>query len=343
MVNDSYAERDTTQYAQNFLTYTRSLKHAATALYVVYGGSSALWQYDEIFKELQEKFDSEKGDEWNMEKQKEFKAKTKGALIYPFFVILALGGVGFVMMAFVIPKLTAMYADFDAEKLTESDFARILESLISYVFRRSVCQIPTNTLRATFASLAACIAPEKYVESVCGRLLTLTRNRRFPADDEFTQSLRTNDVYNYRRSRYLLRKLENFERKEEVSIVDYTIEHIMPQNPKLSESWQHALGSDWQEVQKRYLHTLGNLTLTGYNPEYSDKPFIEKRDMVFGFKESPLRLNQGLGQLESWNAQEIEKRAERLANQALKISQITSSIVIPSLSDSKYNSSSCSS
>jgi uncharacterized protein with ParB-like and HNH nuclease domain/alkylated DNA nucleotide flippase Atl1 len=219
----------------------------------------------------------------------------------------------------VYPFLLRLYADFDAAKLTESDFARILESIISYVFRRSVCQIPTNTLRATFASLAGCITPEKYVESVCGRLLTLTRNRRFPADDEFTQSLRTNDVYNYRRSRYLLRKLENFERKEEVSIVDYTIEHIMPQNPKLSESWQHALGSEWQEVQKRYLHTLGNLTLTGYNPEYSDKPFNEKRDMVGGFKESPLRLNQGLGQLESWNAQEIENRAERLASQALKI------------------------
>jgi alkylated DNA nucleotide flippase Atl1 len=93
----------------------------------------------------------------------------------------------------------------------------------------------------------------------------------------------------------------------------------MPQNESLSLAWQSALGPDWQSVHERLLHTLGNLTLTGYNPEYSDKPFAEKRDMVGGFRVSPLRLNQGLGQLENWNATEIEARAERLAAQAVRI------------------------
>lgn len=219
----------------------------------------------------------------------------------------------------VYPFLLRLYADFDGGILNETDFSRILESTISYVFRRSVCRIPTNSLNKTFASLGAAIDPENYVESVWGRLLTLPTYKRFPADEEFSESLRTSDLYNFRRTPYFLRKLENFGRKEEVSTAEYTIEHIMPQNEKLSTEWQHSLGQDWQEDHQRYLHTLGNLTLTGYNPEYSDKPFTEKRDMLGGFKESPLRLNQGLGQLDSWNAQEIEKRAHRLAKQATKI------------------------
>lgn len=219
----------------------------------------------------------------------------------------------------VYPFLLRLYADFDGGILDESDFSKILESIVSYVFRRSVCRIPTNSLNKTFASLGTAIDPENYVESVWGRLLTLPTYKRFPADDEFSESLRTSDLYNFRRTPYFLRKLENSGRKEEVSTAEYTIEHIMPQNEKLSVEWQHALGKNWQDVHQRYLHTLGNLTLTGYNPEYSDKSFAEKRDMFGGFKESPLRLNQGLGQLESWNLQEIEKRAHRLADQAMKI------------------------
>lgn len=113
--------------------------------------------------------------------------------------------------------------------------------------------------------------------------------------------------------------MENHGRKEEVSTAEYSIEHIMPQNENLSPAWQSVLGQDWQSVHERLLHTLGNLTLTGYNPEYSDKPFTEKRDMAGGFKDSPLRLNQGLGRLDTWNANEIEARARRLATQAVDI------------------------
>ena len=103
--------------------------------------------------------------------------------------------------------------------------------------------------------------------------------------------------------------MENHGRKEEVSTAEYSIEHIMPQNENLSPAWRSMLGEDWQTVHERLLHTLGNLTLTGYNPEYSDKPFVDKRDMEGGFKDSPLRLNQGLGQLDTWNEAAIEARA----------------------------------
>lgn len=143
--------------------------------------------------------------------------------------------------------------------------------------------------------------------------------RAFPTDADFLSALQTSDLYNFRRRSYFLRVLENYGRKEHVTIEDYSIEHIMPQNENLSEEWQTALGPDWQDVQHRLLHTLGNLTSTGYNSEYSDHAFTKKRDMEGGFRDSPLRLNKGLGTLDTWNAEQIEARADRLAKEAVAI------------------------
>src|SRR2546423_596380 len=124
---------------------------------------------------------------------------------------------------------------------------------------------------------------------------------------------------NYPRRNYLLRSLENAGRKERVYVENYTIEHIMPQNKRLSGAWQQELGSDWQEIQSRYLHTIGNLTLTGYNAELSDRPFREKRDMEGGFADSPLRLNRDLARLERWDEEAILHRADSLARLAVQI------------------------
>lgn len=127
------------------------------------------------------------------------------------------------------------------------------------------------------------------------------------------------DLYNFRSRSYWLRRLENFGRKERVPVDEYTIEHILPQNENLSARWRADLGLEWARVQETYLHTLGNLTLTGYNSEYSDRPFAEKQTMTGGFAESPLRLNQGLGALTVWDENAIRQRAERLAKQATKV------------------------
>jgi predicted transport protein len=116
-----------------------------------------------------------------------------------------------------------------------------------------------------------------------------------------------------------LRSLENVARKEPVTIEEFTIEHILPQNPDLSAEWRESLGPDWVDIQDKYLHTLGNLTLTGYNSEYSDHPFLKKRDMEGGFAVSPLKLNEGLGQLETWDENAIIARAKRLSKLALGI------------------------
>ncbi|MHC9046269.1 GmrSD restriction endonuclease domain-containing protein [Microbacterium saperdae] len=215
------------------------------------------------------------------------------------------------------PFQLRLYADYADGKLSSTEFSEILDTIIAYLFRRAVCRIPTNSLNKTFATLAAAIDPQDYVGSVRGRLLTLPDYRRFPTDEEFKEALKSTDMYHLKRRGYFFRTLENHGRKEQVSTAEYTIEHIMPQNA--TPAWQEALGSGWEAVHDRYLHTLGNLTLTGYNPEYSDRPFNEKRDMEGGFRESPLRLNQGLGQRDTWDATGIERRAERLAQQAVAI------------------------
>jgi predicted transport protein len=113
--------------------------------------------------------------------------------------------------------------------------------------------------------------------------------------------------------------MENHGRKERVAVAEYTIEHILPQSENLSKAWKEALGAEWERIREIWLHTLGNLTLTGYNSEYSDRAFVEKRDMPGGFKESPLRLNQGLGHLEQWNEETIKARAQCLSEAAVAV------------------------
>ena len=101
---------------------------------------------------------------------------------------------------------------------------------------------------------------------------------------------------------------------------EYSIEHILPQNEELNTWWQKALGENWVEVQSRLLHSIGNLTLTRYNSEFSDRSFPEKRDFPDGgFKNSPLALNQGLGELDTWNESTISARADILVKKALKV------------------------
>ena len=219
----------------------------------------------------------------------------------------------------VYPFLLEAYTDYELGTIDRDELLEIVRIVTSYVFRRAVCRIPTNSLNKTFAGLGASLRKDRYVDSVVAAFLGMKSYRAIPTDAEFKAALLSTDLYNFRRRSYFLRKLENLGRKEPVTIEEYTIEHILPQNEHLSREWQAALGDDWQTVQQTYLHTLGNLTLTGYNSEYSDHPFTKKRDMEGGFKDSPLRLNKGLGPLETWNATEILARAERLAEDALKI------------------------
>jgi uncharacterized protein with ParB-like and HNH nuclease domain/predicted transport protein len=217
------------------------------------------------------------------------------------------------------PLILELYHDYHFNILTTDEFEQCCRYIESYVFRRYICDIPTNSLNKTFAGFSKLLKKEKYLESFKAEFLKLTSYRRFPSNEEFKRNLATKDMYNIRSKSYWLRRLENFGRKKRVIVEDYTIEHVMPQNQNLSQEWQIELGDNWQAVQETYLHTIGNLTLTGYNSELSDKPFREKRDMEGGFASSPLKLNQSLAHLENWNEQQINTRISVLSDKMSEV------------------------
>ena len=217
------------------------------------------------------------------------------------------------------PFFLPVYNDYAMGKIDKDVFNEIISLLENYVFRRAICGIPTASLNKTFATLYKSIKKDSYLEGVKAAFQLLESYKRYPTDAEFEKEITTKDVYNFRSRNYLLSRLENFERKEQVNIEAYTIEHILPQNPKLSKEWQNILGVNWKETQEQYLHSLGNLTLTGYNSELSDRSFNEKKTMKGGFNDSPIRLNEFLRKVDVWNKEEIELRAKKLADKAKQI------------------------
>ncbi|MCG2687460.1 DUF262 domain-containing protein [Candidatus Parcubacteria bacterium] len=217
------------------------------------------------------------------------------------------------------PRLLELYQDYKNNVLSTDEMLEIVRLVESYVFRRAICSIPTNSMNKTFGNFTRNLIKDRYLESIKANFLLLPSYRRFPDDEEFKREIKLKDLYNFRSRSYWLRRLENYERKERVPVAEFTIEHIMPQNENLSAEWKAEIGPEWERIQNTYLHTLGNLTLTGYNSEYSDKPFIEKRNMKGGFIESPLRINKEVANKDHWTESEIISRAETLSSQATKV------------------------
>ncbi len=220
-------------------------------------------------------------------------------------------------MDVIYPLLLELYSDYSDGVLSKQDFIPIIALTESYIFRRAVCGIPSTGLNKFFASFTKKIQKDEYLESIEKYFGSLAENRRFPNNDEFKKLFITIDFYHFQKKEYFLERLENFERKEPVNTKECTIEHIMPKT--LNLEWKRDLGENFQAIHDKYLHTIGNLTKTGYNEKYSNNSFQEKRDMENGFKQSPLKLNQSLKDLESFGEKEIEKRANDLADWALKI------------------------
>ena len=225
------------------------------------------------------------------------------------------------------PFLLEVYDDYIQEIISKAEIIEILRLVESYVFRRAICDIPTNSLNRTFSErLMPNVNKNNYLESLKKAFLNLedmSDTYRYPSDSEFKQEFMVKGVYNNsKRCQYLLRKLENHNNKQPIHRIEdyYTVEHVMPQNDDLSEEWQKELGENWQEIQEQYLHTIGNLTLTGYNSELSDRSFSEKKELKpGGFKDGGLRLNVSLVEAERWDEGAIRSRANELAEKALKI------------------------
>lgn len=221
----------------------------------------------------------------------------------------------------VYPFLLKLYDDYSRQILIKEDFKKILQVVISYLWRRAICEIPTNSLSKTFATLYQAVDKEDYVNSIIKAFVFKSSYKRFPSDYEVREKLQTKDIYHFRLRKYLLEALENYYHKEPIDLntANYTIEHIMPQNIEHNLSWQQMLGEDWQEVHSLYLHSLGNLTITGYNAEMSNKSFGEKVNGESGFKHSHLKLNESIAQCDVWNKKAIQRRTNILTDIILKI------------------------
>lgn len=234
-------------------------------------------------------------------------------------------------MGVAYPFLLYIHDACDAGKISEDELIEIIQLCINYVVRRSVCDIPTNSLNKTFATMRNSIREENFTASVKHFFIHLESYKEFPDNEKFVSVFKTRDIYHTRIRNFILHHLENFDNKAPIRVENYTVEHIMPQNPKLSEAWQKALGHEWKDIQKAKLHTIGNLTLTAYNSEMSDRSFPEKMEMKGGFMESALRLNRYIVKQSDWGLRQIEERANLLAETALHIWQY------PILQEGEYN------
>lgn len=216
-------------------------------------------------------------------------------------------------------------------KLTVDDVLQVFLITENFLFRRNICEVPTNALNKIFLNLNKEIlrydnTADNYVQKFIYALLSKKESGRFPDDEEFTTALATKQVYQMRGKykAYLFERFENFgtiETKDVYTHLDnnvYTIEHIMPQH--LTPAWTEALGANAAEIHATWLHRLANLTLTGYNPNLSNKSFSEKRDSEEGgYKASGLKMNQKISNKESWGLPELEDRNDEMIALAKKI------------------------
>lgn len=214
--------------------------------------------------------------------------------------------------------------------LTADELIEVFHFTESYLFRRAICDLPTNALNKIFLLLHREIIrfdgdESHYVEKLKYALLSKRERTRFPSDEEFAECMSTRNIYgmNPKNKLYLFERLENSETSETKDVWghldrgEYSIEHIMPQH--LTAAWIVSLGDNYEAIHTNWLHRLANLTLTAYNSRYSNSPFAEKRDMPHGFKDSGLRINQWVGRKEQWGLPELEERDQLLKNTVIGI------------------------
>lgn len=206
----------------------------------------------------------------------------------------------------------------ESKTLSRAEFIEALELIESYVFRRAICGLQTRGYWQVFSKIAYTIG-ETPLSDLKVALELQNETNRYPSDKEFKRHLETENLYGMRVTRVLLERLENHGSKETTDTSSYSIEHIMPQNPNLAPAWREMLGEDWQAIQETWLHRLGNLTLTGYNSEYRDRPFMEKKTIEGGFEDSAVRLNKFVREQDTWRSEQMEVRGIQLARKALKV------------------------
>lgn len=233
-------------------------------------------------------------------------------------------------MSVSIPYLMAVMDYKEKNSMSEDEFAKILITLETYIFRRLICGVPTNALNKIFSMLHRdCLKYKKddvaYVDVLVYLLVSKAGSGRLPKDSEFLIGLEEKNIYSMqsKNKMYLFDRFENGDSVEHTNVVElmedgtYTIEHVMPQT--LSVSWKEALGANYQEVYDKWINRLANLTLTGYNSQYSNRAFVDKKNAEKGFKDSHLHINSMIAECDEWTEKELIKRNNLLKEKALKL------------------------
>ena len=231
--------------------------------------------------------------------------------------------------------------------LSKNELIRVLRFLLNYSIRRLVCEIGSNSLRGLYKTLYSRVFgveehKEHYYDSIVSFFKQLTSKDALPDEETFVAALKQNNLYRKNAlCKYLLIAIEN-QGKEKLETEDLSIEHIMPQNKNLSTAWQKMLGTEqWKEIQEKYFHTLGNLTLTGYNSELGDLPFAEKKKKIEEVDSKVVTLYSDVKLCETWDAEKIEKRAERLSKIITKLFAIEEVQHDISFADPRYKEYTC--
>lgn len=229
------------------------------------------------------------------------------------------------------PFLMAFMVYANEVQMDEKEIYRVFSCVETFIFRRLMCDLPTNALNKIFATLHSSVIKNlKYTDSNYSSIMIYILESKklsgsFPKDEEFLIGFTTKNIYSMKgkNKQYIFERLENGKSREKNDVVkniedgNYTIEHIMPQT--LSAAWKQALGKDWEEIHERWLHTISNLTLSAYNFNYSNKTFKEKKTMENGLLESGIRLNRYISQFDKWGVEELEKRKSELSKKAKEI------------------------
>ena len=201
---------------------------------------------------------------------------------------LAFGELASLDMKPVWPFLLHLYGDYSGGRLSKHDLLSLTRLVTAYAMRRAVCGYKPAAPPAVFASAPGAIDAERHVESVRAFFLNLPDGHAFLSDDAFRAELATRNMYRFRHRDTVLERLENHTRKEPVQLASCTVEHIMPQGERLPAAWKEELGPDWAQIWHAWRHTVGNLTVTGYNSEMGNAPFREKRDAERGVPRQPV-------------------------------------------------------
>ncbi len=243
--------------------------------------------------------------------------------------------------------LFPVFDDLANGVINAKELERVLRFLLNYSIRRLICEVGSNSLRGLYKTLYARVfaRPENkqhYYDSIVSFFRQLTSRDALPDDKTFILDLKQNNLYRKNAlCKFLLTAIEN-QGKEQLVTDNLTIEHIMPQNKNLSTVWQKMLGEDtWQSVQEKYLHTLGNLTLTAYNSELGDKPFVVKQQELDDVKTKVVVLYADVKGRTTWDADAIEQRADRLAGIIVKLYPIEQPVQIISFADPRYQEYTC--